>query len=298
MKVLSWNIRAQGLADRLPRLIAAIDDEKPDIVLLQEVGTSMLDAVRAQLAAIGLTHSVDSLADSPRDLEKRPLPTLIASKWPTVRSDDAWRAKAPYPDAMVRATVLPPEAAAIDVFNVHIPNGSNHGWRKIETLDVLYAALVLATDEPRILCGDFNEPKVFRRSGQIVTFGDEDLVDGAKPWKDRFGTERPCRDWTRGVLQVLAGATSHGLRNVHRTMHGFAHVPITHVTKASPRWFDHGFASRHFELTSAKYRHDWRETGLSDHSALVFEATCRSDVGPLMEWTDANAREEAVAEDE
>lgn len=298
MKILSWNIRVQGLADRLPRVIAAIDGEKPDIVLLQEVGTSMLDALRGQLVDIGLTHAIDSHADAPRNQEKQPLPTLIASKWPTVRSDDAWRAKAPYPDAMVRATVQPPDAAAIDVFNVHIPNGSNHGWRKIDTLDVLYGALVLGTDQPRILCGDFNEPKFFRRSGQIVTFGDEHLVDGAKPWKDRFGTERPCRDWTRGVLQVLAGASSHGLRDVHRTMHGFEQVPITHMTKTTPRWFDHGFASRHFELTSAKYRHDWRETGLSDHSALVFEAMLRSDFGPLLRWEDANAPEEAVAEAE
>ena len=48
------------------------------------------------------------------------------------------------------------------MFTVHIPSGSNCGWKKIDTFHVLSATLRGACDSPRILTGDFNEPEMFR----------------------------------------------------------------------------------------------------------------------------------------
>jgi len=308
MKFLSWNVRCLGLAGRLDGVVAAIGEERPDILLLQEVHSPLLATVTAAFAEIELVHALDSENGAPprpsRFSTKKPRAgyvTLIASRWPVTRADDAWRENAPHPEAMVRATIQPQEGPAIDVFNVHIPNGSTYGWCKIETLDVLYCALVRGADQPRILCGDFNEPRYFRRSGQVVSFGpkvhrDDGLSDTAVPWTDSLGITRPSSDWARGVMQVLSGAPSHGLRDVYRSVNGFDEVPITYKTSANPRCFDHGFASRHFTLTSARYRHDWRTSNLSDHSALVFEANLRGDVGPLMQWGLPDSDEEPLAD--
>jgi endonuclease/exonuclease/phosphatase family metal-dependent hydrolase len=311
MKILSWNVRHQGFEARRERVISAIQDELPDIVLLQEVPSASIADMEARLAGIGLAHAVDSETDAPpRPAEftakklRKGYVTLVASKWPIERADDAWRANAPYPEAMVRAKVRGPEDVEIDLFNVHIPNGGGNGWRKVDTLDALYRALIRAPDEPRILCGDFNEPEVFRRSGQIVPFHSRIQADGGlseceSGFKDDFGTTRPEREWPRAVLRVLGGVAHHGLVDVVRAKHGFDHAPTTHETaKKNPRCFDHGFASRHFEIDDVRYRHDWREAKLSDHSALVFDVTTREQVGPLTSWEAAESGEEMIVGDE
>lgn len=309
MKIISWNVRFQGLAGRIQQVVEALRTESPDIVLLQEVTDAHLVRVVEGLANFGLTQAVDSSTDAPeRPPESRGgkarkgYSTLIASHWPVERADDKWRTKAPYPEAVLRATVSPADAEPLDVFNVHIPNGSGNGWRKILTLDVLYAALTRGADCPRILAGDFNEPRQYRRSGQIVSWGprlhdDGGISDSHKRRTDRFGTTRPVSDWSRGVLRVLGGASHHGLRDVYRAVHGFDRVPVTHVTtKGRPRCFDHGFVSRHFEIIDANYHHGWRERRLSDHSPLWFRLQQRDEVPDLYEWAVAEPESEDDAD--
>ncbi len=58
-----------------------------------------------------------------------------------------------------------PNEGDIDVFTAHIPNGSKYRRKKIDTFHALAAELRRASDSPRILTGDFNEPKLFLRSG-------------------------------------------------------------------------------------------------------------------------------------
>ena len=131
-----------------------------------------------RLADIGLVHIYWSSTDAPptamrslppiRSLKRKRYQCVIASRWPVTADGNRWRRCAPYPELLARATVSVPGEQDIDVFTVHIPNGSGNGWRKIDTFNVLSAALLRGIDSPRILTGDFNEPKRFRQSGQIV----------------------------------------------------------------------------------------------------------------------------------
>ena len=115
---------------------------------------------------------------------------LVASRWEVTPDDIGWRRCAPYPELLGRATVSAPDEGDIDVFTAHIPNGSDHGWKKIDTFHVLSAALRGASDKPRILTGDFNEPKLFLRSGQIVPFGGEPHEDCGRSKPGQAQTRR------------------------------------------------------------------------------------------------------------
>ena len=82
------------------------------------------------------------------------------------------------------------------------------------------------------------------------------------------GETHPRARWDRGVRSVLAGETSHGLRNAFHDANGFL-SPATHVVQGRARFFDHMFVSHHFTVTRGRYEHGWHESRISDHSALV-----------------------------
>ena len=196
---------------------------------------------------------------------------LIASRWKLTPDDIGRPREAPYPESLGRATVSAPGEREIDVFTAHIPNGSGNGWRKIDTFHVLAAELRRANDSPRILTGDFNEPKRFEDSGQIVTF--EECEVGC--WRDQFGDERSRIEWINGVLSVLDGESQHGLRDAYRVRNGFQTPDL--VTWGT-RCFDHTFVSEHFRVLACGYYHDWREElKLSDHSPMWVKLGLRTD---------------------
>ena len=230
MLLLSWNVNHWRQECRLTEIVAAIDSVRPHIVTLQEVRSDFADEWTAHLRDISLRHQCWSGFEG----QEKSIQCLIASQWKLTPADIGWRRCAPYPELLGRATVSAPDEGDIDVFIAHIPNGSHHGWKKIDTFHVLSAALRGASDKPRILTGDFNEPRLFLSSGQIVTFageGDEDCGRSKQTWRDNCGDERPLIEWTNGVLSVLGGAPQHGLRDAFRDLHGFeTPTPVTHCT--------------------------------------------------------------------
>ena len=299
MLLLSWNVHFQSLPGQLHHVIEAIRSARPDVVTLQEVKTSLADDMARRLADIGIVHAFWSGKDAPptamrklppvRRLKRKIYQCLIASRWPVTAGGNRWRRRAPYPELMARATVSVPDSQDIDLFTAHIPNGSGNGWRKIDTFNVLSAALRRALDSPRILTGDFNEPKRFRQSGQVVPFGEKIHEDGGtsiRGWQTKFGDRRRRIEWTSGVRSVLAGASQHGLRNAYRDLHGFeTATPVTHyTTHRNPRCFDHTFVSRHFEVAACGYYREWRKKGWSDHSAMWTKLTFRKKIPELIEW--------------
>lgn len=300
MLVLTWNVRFQTLSTQLDGIVDAITSAAPDVLTLQEVKPEMHSRLRDRLGAAGLLHFHDGLDGAPAGPHGQKIYTcVIASRWPLVPADAAWRERAPFPELLARAIVETPDGR-VDVLTAHIPNGSFNGWRKIDTFEVLVRELRRADDAPRILTGDFNEPRQFRRSGQIVTFG-EALHEGggtsSPAWRDRSGVERPGIEWTNGVLSVLAGAAQHGLRDSYRHLHGSDVTPVTHVTRGRPRCFDHTFVSRHFEVLGCGYHHEWRERNLSDHSAMWTRLALREDQPPLVEWEETSGEHEDGADE-
>ncbi len=299
MLILSWNVHFQSLSGQFDNIVEAIRSVSPDTLTLQEVTTSLADDMAGRLADIGLVHIYWGSTDAPptamrslppiRSLKRKRYQCVIASRWPVTAGGNRWRRRAPYPELLARATVSVPGEQDIDVFTVHIPNGSGNGWRKIDTFNVLSAALRRGIDSPRILTGDFNEPKRFRQSGQIVPFREkihEDRGTSIRGWYTKFGDKRRRVEWTNGVRSVLAGASQHGLRDAYRDLHGFeTATPVTHyTTQNNPRCFDHTFVSRHFEVANCGYYHEWRKKGWSDHSAMWTKLSFRKKMPALIEW--------------
>ena len=294
MLLLSWNVHYQSLSGRLKAVADAIGSVEPDVVTLQEVPSKHALAAGNALVSLGLLHvrnSHDPFSPRGRAGNAKPYHCLIASRWPLVRAPggDNWRSGAPFPELLGRVLVDAP-FGLVDVFTVHIPNGANNGWKKIDTFDTLAVALRRAPDAPRILTGDFNEPEQFRSSGQLVTFGWENKhPDGGVSIRRRRnddGTKRARADWSSSVRSVLDGPSQHGLRDAYRDRHGVSGpTPVTHrlVGHGTRRCFDHTFVSRHFAVVDCGYHHEWRRGKLSDHSAMWTKLCLRHEL-PRLIW--------------
>lgn len=291
MHLLSWNVDQLGASKRIEAVARAIGSEKPDVITLQEVLSTDASEVAGALRGYGLEHvwhSHDPPPCSDREVVKK-YHCVIASRWPLTGppGGDTWRATAPFPETLGRVVVRAP-TGDIDVFTAHIPHGSGHRWKKIDTFETFARALRRATDSPRVLTGDFNEPKKFLSSGQLLTFAGEHVdADGSLSIPRKMWRKRPLADWSRGVRAVLADTSRHGLRDAYRELHGFAvATPVTHrVTRGKgPRCIDHTFVSRHFEVVECGYHHEWRRERRSDHSAMWTKLRLRTDLPPLEHW--------------
>lgn len=262
MLLLSWNVNR-----RLPGDLAAkIKSVGPDIVTLQEVHRKRKAEWVAHLQNIGLAYAYWSRRD---DSDMR-YGCLMASHWKVAPVDSGWRQDAPYPELLGRATVSASKKGEIDMFTAHIPNGSIHGWKKIRTFDVLASTLREASDSPRILTGDFNEPRKFQSAGEIVTWRKNSIK------------------WRNGVLAVLNGESQHGLRDAYRDCNGYQPPDLFtwKGNKGARGCYDHTFVSRHFEIVNCGYFHEWRKAGLSDHSPMWTELRLRTDLPELKQWAD------------
>jgi exonuclease III len=166
----------------------------------------------------------------------------------------------PWPETAAAA-----RADGVVVHAAHVPNAAN-GWIKIDTLRALRAGLA-ATDGPRVLCGDLNTPRRELPDGTVVSF--------ARDSRARLREERGTA-WDEGELGVVPRLRDLGFIDAFRAVHGYE--------RREPSWtwrriaghdggyrLDHVFASRELEPVAAAYHHDWRDTGLSDHSALEVE---------------------------
>ena len=220
MRLLSWNVNVFTLLQKLNKVVEAIGSVKPDLVTLQEVNSELAGKMALGLAGLGLKHSFDcgiAAPANPKWLDKKKYQCFIASRWPVFSVEDTWRKDAPYPEMLGRAMIKTPERD-IEIFTVHIPNGVGNGWLKIDTFNVLSAALRLGNDAPRILTGDFNEPLEFRSSGQIVTWGEEIYDDGSpcywKQWTDGFGRSGSGIEWDKAVRSVLGRITAWSARRL------------------------------------------------------------------------------------
>ena len=267
MLLLSWNVNKRQ-PGKLTAQIESLGPEIPHIVTLQEVKRSLADDWAEHLKNIGLVHHYRS-GDTALALSHQ---CFIASRWELTPDDIVRPREPPYPESLGRATVSVPGEGDIDVFTAHIPNSRGNGWRKIDTFRVLAAELRRANDSPRILTGDFNEPKRFEDSGPIVAYG----TRRTGRWRDHFGDERPRSEWTDGVLSVLDETTSqHDLRDAYRARNGCQKSDLVTWGK---RCFDHTFVSRHFEVQACGYYHEWRtELKLSDHSPMYVKLYLRTD---------------------
>lgn len=272
MRIVTWNVRHQQLESRLGQVAEAIADSSADVVALQEVTMGLTRALAELLAGLGLTHCVDSITGAPAGKwGRKPFATMIVSRFPMHAGPNDWRLNAPFPESFARA-IVHGAGGPVDVSSVHIPNGSTAGWKKVHALRVLGDSLAEKPEIPRIVAGDFNEPKELLVDGQIVTFSD--IEPGERPrghrlWTDSDGQTGDLHEWEDAVQNVLGVKPNHNLRNVHTQLNGGMFTPVTYIAPGRvPRWFDHVLISPELHVDACGTYGEWREAGISDHAGV------------------------------
>ena len=261
MRIITWNVarRTSLLADQA----AVLGSRAPDVVALQEVTARTLPLWRAACEVLGLAHVITSLegADPARaPAGRRRTGVLLASR--TALAVTGPGLDVPWPETALVGTVIA-DGSPVEVHTVHVPNAAN-GWVKVETLRAIRAGLAGAAGAPRVLCGDLNIPRRELPDGRVVSF--------ARDTKGRLRPERGV-DWDAAELGVVPGLRELGFRDAFRFLHGYERREPSwtwrRVAGHGGGWrLDHLFASSELTPVACSYHHAWRDTDLSDHSAL------------------------------
>jgi exonuclease III len=235
MKVLAWNIQHGG-GKRVPRIAAAIASHAPDIVVLSEFRAAAGVELRGLLNAAGYPHLVAP------DLKASQNGVAIASRWPLAPAADSppssvpatrWvEASVPGADMTVAAFYGPLENHRYDAW-----------WRGVR------AAVKLRMQRPFLLAGDFN-------TGMSVVDAPRDPFYCANHFRalQRLGMTDAWRARNADVREY-----SWYSRRAGKDVNGFR--------------LDHALMSPALSqrLRSARYSHDERVPGSSDHSILLVE---------------------------
>ena len=250
LDLLTWNVA--GRVTLQPQQAAAVARLGPDVVTLQEIRPSTADAWRGALAEAGLGHAVDSS----RFRNGRRLFNLTAARWELTELPPIG---APQPERVLSA-ICESAAGPIEVHNAHIPPAPSNGLVKVETCEALYYALARQGERERILCGDLNIPRYETDAGEVATF-----ASNHPEWEERWDAAERC---------LLVGLAEWDLVDVFRKLNGWERKDVSwvmhtrSVRKAGHR-LDHVLASKGLNPRWCDYHHEWREAGLSDHSAMA-----------------------------
>jgi exonuclease III len=258
--LITWNVarRASALVDQA----TAVAGRKPDIVALQEVTRRTFPLWCRAFELMGLTHVRASAVGDDPTAASSGARTLVMIGSRDALDDVEEPLAAPRPESAL-SVLARTSSGPLEVHCVHVPNAAN-GWVKVETLEAVRHGLATPARAPRVLCGDLNTPRRELPDGQTISFA-----------RDTRGHLRPERGrrWDAAELSVVPGLRDLGYRDAYRTLHGYQ--------SRSPSWtwktiaghnggwrLDHIFLSAELRPLACHYHHEWRERGLSDHSAL------------------------------
>jgi len=260
VRLITWNVA--GRTKRLAEQAKAVAAREPDIVALQEVTRRTRPLWTRAFELMGITHvSVSSLGSgmSGGAAGRRTL-VMIGAR---VALEEVQKPLPVPRHESALSVVAWSSSYPLEIHSVHVPNAAN-GWVKVETLKALRRGLETPSRAPRVLCGDLNTPRREFPDGTTMSFA-----------RDSRGRLRPERgpEWDAAELGIVPGLRDLGYRDAFRTCHGYA--------SRSPSWtwktiaghdggwrLDHTFLSAGLLPVACQYHHQWREQGLSDHSAL------------------------------
>jgi exonuclease III len=240
----------------MDRQAEAVARRQPDIVCLQEVRASTAPRWREALSETGLGH----VLDSSELVAPRRLFNLTASRWPL---DSLLGILAPQPERVLGVLSASPWGQ-LEIWNAHIPPAPSNGLMKAETCEVLFASLARPSERHRILCGDLNTPRYESEKGEVETFASNHPEDEER--------------WDAAERSLLLGLAAWDLPDVFRLLNGYGRRDVSWVLHTRARRkhahrLDHILASASLMPKYCDYVHEWREAGLSDHSAMeaIFE---------------------------
>jgi exonuclease III len=255
VRLVTWNVA--GRVARQPEQAAAIAAVGADVVALQEVTARTLPLWRAALAEAGFSAceaALDGLVAGAG--RRRPLGVLTAARQPLERLPAT--PDVPWPERVLCCSV-----GGVEIVNLHSPIAPAPELAKICTHEAVAAYLAEPAARPRVLCGDLNTPRRELPDGDVLTFA-----------HDSAGRLRPERGerWDRAERALVHGLRERGWVDAFRELHGYGEREAS-WTFAGDRggWrLDHVLAEG-LDPVAAAYAHEWRRSGLSDHSALLVD---------------------------
>jgi endonuclease/exonuclease/phosphatase family metal-dependent hydrolase len=280
MRVVSLNINCgSGLSrSRADKLEAALTKLRPDVLLLQEL--SLRPETIARLGGVAARCGLKGLVVPASN--RLGYGSAIASRWDTRALPPL--ADAPFPELLVGADIVVGEKT-VRVFSVHMPNGSNHGWKKIESFEAMLRHVREFEGDAIVIGGDFNEPVAVLPSGEFCSVAGTPGPAGVSAEGTWSRREKPVRNdgqtetvrrsfprsrWQAAIVNLLQPGGSAGLVHAYGRLHGSRPV-VTHVNAraGTERFFDHIVVSPGLSLLDAGYDHSVRARpgGASDHSA-------------------------------
>ena len=245
MRLVSWNVA--GRLKRQAEQAAAVLALAPDVVALQEVTVNSVGLWREALRDAGLVHAATPLDEFVPPKPRR-LATFTAAREPLRRLE--------LPQLVWPERAVSVEVGGVEVLNVHSPIAPSPGLAKVLTHEALYA-YARRRDGPIVLCGDLNTPRRTHEDGSVMTF--------AYTSAGKLRPERGER-WDAAERALV-----HTLRAEHGWEDAFLDAPERTWTFAQDRggWrLDH-LLVKGVEVVARAYAHEWRRSGLSDHSAVV-----------------------------
>jgi exonuclease III len=252
MWLLTWNV--YGRVRRRPEQVAAVLAAEADLIALQEVTPTTVAGWTKDLQGAGYQVLTPAAGPGPRG--RRRLGLIIASRPPL--------SAAPPVDVPWPERVLAARTAGLRVYNMHSPVSESPGLVKVRTHEALHGHLARGRG-PRVLCGDLNTPRRETREGEVVTF--------ARTSSGKLRAERGERH-DRAELALIRGLETNGWRDAFRSLHGYGPRDRSWTWPSGGGYrLDHVLVSREIEVMRCEYLHAWRETGLSDHSAMLAELT-------------------------
>ncbi len=251
MLLVSWNVagRVTRLEEQAERLLSL----NADTICLQEITRNTLPRWRQTLKNAGYRGVLHGDLDTGRS---RPLAVMTASRQPIQPiAVDA----VPWPERVL--AIRTPDDT--EIVNIHSPISPKPELAKVRTHEAVHRHLATgAQGHARILCGDLNTPRKEHRDASLWTFA-----------RDRYGRLRVDRGerWDLAELALIRGLEPSGFRDAYRYIHGYE---VRELSWEWPRWkggyrLDHLIVSAPVAVQSCSYEHQWRQDGLSDHSALV-----------------------------
>jgi exodeoxyribonuclease III len=258
VRIITWNVARR--MSRLAEQAAALAGREPDVIALQELTARSSPLWRAACETIGLPHiraSLDGADPGRAPAARRRTGVLLAAREPL--ADARVALAVPWPETTIAAVV----DGSVELHCVHVPNAAN-GWVKVHTLERIREGLAGAPPDPRVLCGDLNTPRRELEDGTVVSFA-----------RDSRGRLRPERGaaWDEAELGVVPGLAEVGYADAFRAVNGYGHREPSwtwrRISGHGGGWrLDHVFVSREIRPVAARYHHAWRDSDLSDHSAL------------------------------
>ena len=244
MRLVSWNVA--GRRTRQPEQAEVVLAIAPDVVCLQEVTAGTLPLWRASLARAGLEHTACPL-DTYTPPGRRRLAVLVAANEPLAPHA---LGDLPWPERAIAV-----ELRGTTLVGVHSPISPSPDLAKVRMHEHLFERV--RDLEPAVLAGDLNTPRRDLPDGTVLTF--------AHDTKGRVREERGER-WVAAERALV-----HTLRAEHGWTDAFLDGPErtwTYPRGGGGYRLDH-LLTKGVGVAARAYAHEWRLSGLSDHSAVV-----------------------------